>query len=939
MMNQSEKAHRSQTSQHGYILVPTLLFLAVSTVLVVALAGAVKSNLMVSKISIGGPSATGPSGTPAGEVDLADTSIRAVLYKLTKPGENGVCDVSGSNPFGGDKVITSGGIKMMVGCEFTGYTAGPAPNARIFLDEGQETIRLVGNNYNSYKGISRKDWQGAVSPYGNPWLDALTINTYNAYAGALGPNGQLVHVGKMPLIAVGGVSAKKVIAPLNTDTRNNPDPRDSSAMQVSGKVTQGEGNPDNLAGPSNFPLGDPSKCGFTEVNDSASPTATRADVIAKPLSSASPALIQCGNAVAAARTSDNSGLDGPTWDNATIQRNRQQILDKAGVPTTDCSGFAGRKDLATDNTTPKVIELAGAYGPAETKILNEWFRSCKATYHFVGDTYFDVYDPTVSDARKNSLVFDLSESNYVVGAYADFNTDKNMPMSAFPNACDRTTPPLVNGEVQTRGASITLSSRTGLRHNNGRVAICGPKQTGNTYHKTAIRQVKATDLTNWSPTLENVTLNSAVCGTCVPFANFGADEYRATVTGPSGFSRINAQTVDAGLVDGHLPVDLTTLKAKLTVSYVTSNLLIDNAVPSNGSNFVVKLRMPRPQYRQVSSQRQVDYLECKSTAKPLTLGVKEVSLADLGGSCAYRDVNGGSQGTPAQISIGELVRYVGRCNGGQPKDDQTQSTCDATFSIDVGILRVGTSSAPMTVGISSVTTANKPALIASTTPGFTLPLAPLSVRWAPRPLNGDGTNRPGDALFNVFGSVSLPYNAVEVRWGPKGRATGTPIFNGGIVPAQNCNETNTSGCRPAIVAGAFASWSTQGDPKEGVCETCKTPPFTGTEAADISDLWWPTWQEDAGKLVVPDVLARNADGREPRRNYRMTACVILDDRGTPSTLDDKMAPRSFVDTYTVDTQTGLEISGSAPVVVRSGVINILNFSEDGKCTRPANYQF
>jgi hypothetical protein len=650
-------------------------------------------------------------------------------------------------------------------------------------------------------------------------------------------------------------------------------------------------------------------------------------------------LIQCDDAAALARTSDNSGLDGQTWDNATIQQNRRQILDKAGVPTTECTGYSGRKDPAAPGDLP-VMELEGAFGPAETKILNEWFRSCRATWQFVGDTYFDVYDPTLSDARKNSLVFDLYESNYVVGGYGSFNTNLPLPMSAFPNACDRTAPAAVNGEVQTRGASITLSSRTGLRHNNGRVAICGPKQTGNSYHKTAVRQVKATDLTNWSPTLENVTLNSAVCGTCVPFVNSGADEYRATVSGPSGFSRINAQTVDAGLVDGHLPVDLTTLKAKLTVSYVTTNLFVDNAVPSAGSNFVVKLRLPRPQYRKVLGERQVDYLECQSAAQPLTLGVKEVSLADLGGSCAYRDAFGGNQGTPAQISIGELVRYLGKCNTGSYLNDFQESTCQPIFSIDVGIKRVGTNSAPMTVGISSVTTASKPALIASTTPGFTLPLAPLSVRWAPRPLNGDGTNRPGDALFNVYGSVSLPYNAVEVRWGPNGRATGTPIFNGGIVPAQNCNETNTAGCRPAIVAGAFASWSTQGDPKEGVCETCKSPAFTGTEAPYISDLWFTTWPEDAaGKLLATDVLARNSDGRKPKRNYRLTACVIDNDRGTPSTADDFMFPRTFIDSYTVDTQTGIDVLGSTPVITRSGTINRDgSFLQVGKCLRPDDYK-
>jgi hypothetical protein len=931
MMPKATRNKSSRSAQSGYILVPVLFFLTIGTIVVGALAGSVYTNLKVANIQ-----ASGPSGADTDQVDLGNSGLEIALDSLlTSPNfvlDGSSCETLGVSPFGGNRVISTGTEKVMVGCEFVGYTDGPAPNAPIFADEGQETIRLVGNKYNSYQGINRKNWQGDVSPYGNPWLDTLTSTFYNSYASGLEPNGQLVHMGKTPLTAVGGVSVKKLIAPANTDANG------TSAMQVSGAVKQGD--PAFIPAASNYPAGNKSRCGVTEVADKLVPTIKRTDVIAKPLTGTKPALIQCDDAAALATTSDNSGLDGVTWDNATIQRKRQQILDKAGVPTTECTGFSGRKDPAAAGDLP-LIELEGAYGPAETKILNEWFRSCRASWHFVGDTYFDVYDPTVTDARKNSLVFDLFESNYVVGGFAaPFNPDLLMPMSAFPSACDRTTPAAVNNEVQTRGASITLSSRTGLRHNNGRVSICGPKQTGNTYHKTAIRQVKATDLTNWSPTLENVTLNSAVCGTCVPFVNSGADEYRATVNGPSGFSRFTAQTVDAGLVDGHLPVDLTTLKAKFRVSYTTTNLFVDNAIPSAGSNFVVKLRMPRPQYRKVGAQRQVDYLECQSAAQPLTNGDKEVSLADLGGSCAYRDASGLSQGTPAQISIGELVRYEGRCNAGSYLADGTPSTCQPIFSIEVGIRRVGTNSDPVTVGISSVTTANKPALIASTTPGFTLPLAPLSVRWAPRPLNGDGSNRPGDALFNVFGSVSLPYNAVEVRWGPNGRATGTPIFNGGIVPAQNCNEDNKAGCRPAIVAGALASWSTQGDPKEGVCETCKSPPFTGTEAAFISDAWFANWQEDAaGKLLAPDVLARNSDGRKPKRKYQLTACVIDNDRGTPSTLDDLMFPRTFIDSYTVDTQTGIDVLGSTPVITRSGTINRDgSFLQQGNCARPDDYK-
>jgi hypothetical protein len=959
----------SVRSSSGYVLVPVLFFVAISAVAVGVFASAAYTNLRVSDLDLAGPSGPGvgggiPVGGEAGQnsKDFAEATVAGALEIIRvnpppyKPNVNqgGTPVPVGQNPFGGNEVVNVDGQKVMLGVEFKGFADGPSPNAPIFADEGQPSIVLVGDHYNAYKGLSKKNWQGDLGgSYGNPWSLALTSEAYNFFAGDLGPSGQLVHFSKSPLTAVGGVQARRKIAVVNTQ------PLDalsgSPGLQVSGPVGQG-GSGFIAAQASQYAASSSTHCGISEPGDiypstNSTGTVNKAafDIVAKPLDEEVPEAQQCGVASLAAATAAAPGVvaDGPVWNNATIAQRKKPILDKNGNPTTDCGSYSGRKDPAANTGDIPVIELEGAFGPDETKILNDWFRTCKATWHFVGDTFFDVYDPTQTDARQHSLVLDLYESNYVVGGFGPgLPQGERVPMNAFPNACDRNTPPAINGEVQSRGATITLSSRTGLRHNNGRVAICGPKQTGNTFHKTAIYQKRADDLVNWTPALQDQVLNAASCGTCVAFTQSGGT-YQATTSGNSAFARLRFATADSGLQDGHLPLNLATLQANLTVNLISGNLF-NAPLPKDGSYFRVKFRFPRPSYRFLNpvSGRTADFLECWSAYQPLTgAGPKTVSLSESGGSCLYRNADGTTQGAPTEVAIGEAVKYVGRCNAGPPfplntstpdpndriDADSIEQTCSPQLDVEVQLTRNSNPAENLTVRLSNVS------LTGSTTPGFTTPLGPLSVRWAPRELNNDGTNKPGDATFNVFGSVVLPHNAVEVRWGPRGRALGTPIFNGGVVPAQNCSYSNNSGCRPAVVAGALASWSTQGDASEGRCATCGA----GNEGIVADNTSGATqWPEDsAGRALVPDVLARNSDGRKPRRVYLLTTCVVFDDRGTPTTTDDLMYPRAYSDVYTDDTQSGITVTGSDPEVIRSGSISgDGSFTQVGTCTRPAEFR-
>ena len=123
--------------------------------------------------------------------------------------------------------------------------------------------------------------------------------------------------------------------------------------------------------------------------------------------------------------------------------------------------------------------------------------------------------------------------------------------------------------------------------------------------------------------------------------------------------------------------------------------------------------------------------------------------------------------------------------------------------------------------------------LGATTGGpYPRPLAPFRITWNPMPLNNDGTARNGDAVFAVYGTTSVPNNAVQVVFDDRGRATGRGIFNGASLRPQHPDCTAplvTTWCRPGLIAGALATW-TRGttwytDPDTGVASTDGTVPF------------------------------------------------------------------------------------------------------------------
>ncbi|MFZ4434834.1 MAG: hypothetical protein ACOYOQ_16710, partial [Microthrixaceae bacterium] len=474
----------TRSGQSGSVLIASLVAMIVGTVLLAALLSLVSSTALVEQSNV---SVARQIRASEGAIGAAITQIRNTPGVASSTGDP--CEPFGAappvtlpngNPGFNPPRIQVDGVQVIISCTNQGLS-GPE---QVTRDDEQFAVRLVGDKaYSDFEGVARgSTWQTTS------WLGA---NRWNALLTSLpgGPNAtqvatelaatpaQLVHVGAKPMRVVGGVQVARETAALRTDGG-------SPAVDVDGTFLQ-DGN--GLFPSSTTRAADPviKPCGIIERSDLWG--AGVADVAARP------GAVPVGsddNAVCDAGGLGylNSATPPPPflWSNRTIQERRNQLTSNTGLDVTDCSLIRG----ASGFPSQPVITLEGAFDAAATKKLNEFFAACDATWVFLSDVWFDVHDPTRSDARRNSLVLDNANSNYVFastnslpwlssGSRPDWSNDGTVNGS-FVDACSRTP------GTEDKGGSITLSSRTGLRHNNGRVLVCGVVQPGNSYPKTAI---------------------------------------------------------------------------------------------------------------------------------------------------------------------------------------------------------------------------------------------------------------------------------------------------------------------------------------------------------------------------------------------------------------------------------------------------------------------
>ncbi|MEI7887897.1 MAG: hypothetical protein WCJ04_10935 [Actinomycetes bacterium] len=341
--------------------------------------------------------------------------------------------------------------------------------AGVPQDDGGVALRLVGDEY---KG----DPNPASDPIGATGDKARLWKTQFPFAGAMqsfsqaevdATKGQLVYTGATPLKITGGVEVKNQIAAVTDAGRPGP------ALLVDGFSAQG--------GPGMFdPETGTKGCGIAEPSDLFN--ASRADVQANSIYSAPDSSLLCSNSQLSVMGAGGLPPGNGDWNNGRVQSTK--YFDWDGYNGRFKSDNSGNYDVLNPDCNAYnlngvgVVSLpAGSYNAKTTKILNQWFGGgCpNTTFYFEsGDYWFDVDDPSLAetDPKKHSLVFSDYTDNWVFGKR---NWAGARPMnSEFPNkACVRTAPSPTSPDGSS-GVSITLSSRTGLNHTGGRVAICGP---------------------------------------------------------------------------------------------------------------------------------------------------------------------------------------------------------------------------------------------------------------------------------------------------------------------------------------------------------------------------------------------------------------------------------------------------------------------------------
>lgn len=366
-----------------------------------------------------------------------------------------------------------------------------SPDQWIPADNGGPSLRLVGEPYERDFVDQSSLPPAGVLPSGQP---ATPLRDSPA---------SLLHTGAAPLRVVGGLEARhSVVAVRNPPTATLEGPSADAepeaygqGVEVTGYARQGgEGMYTNTTGNQGCGIASPENnwgVQSTTVTADSDPTLVNTDP--DDLENPDYVLVNefvCGDEALAGGAGGALPPGSGDWINADVVATRQTL-------PANCTALKQNG----------VVTLGGgAYDAAATAILNNWFTGgcTNTTFYFPpGDYWFDVYSPAAVPDRRTTLNFDDRTSDWVFGAPllepgawpaggGALPGGRPVP-SGFPRVCD----------PDQQGANITLSARTGWWHNQGRVAICGPRPpvsgnapAGAPTHTTAIWQRTSVPLGN-----------------------------------------------------------------------------------------------------------------------------------------------------------------------------------------------------------------------------------------------------------------------------------------------------------------------------------------------------------------------------------------------------------------------------------------------------------
>lgn len=334
----------------------------------------------------------------------------------------------------------------------------------------QYAVNVVGDTYRgdpSFVQTPAKAWSQAPDecpPIGGdlngncfPWAEALT-----GFSGWKRPDGTLDSpdatarvVGDEPLQVIGSMNVRKGTAPLRaardaTGAVTGAGP----AVAVRGEYAQGDGGLlRSLTG--DLATGPDRTCGMLTEKQESVPV----------------------------RNSNILTVDGLACGDATAAAADPTDVEMTGWVKPAASTF----NAASTCPTGRVVNLpAGSYDAAQTKKLNDWFRTSNCDFKvFVfapGAYWFDV-DAAPAGGEpwqwRNELRFRDSTSVVVFGTlHNEAQSLLNAPQPAQEAArVMKGGAPLCAADFP--GVTITLSGRTSIRHESGRVAICSANDTNN----------------------------------------------------------------------------------------------------------------------------------------------------------------------------------------------------------------------------------------------------------------------------------------------------------------------------------------------------------------------------------------------------------------------------------------------------------------------------
>lgn len=752
-----------ERDQRGFALLATLVVIVITSVLVLA-----ALSLSFSSTVFSGQQVVRDRETRAADsaIDVGINTLQresTTMGAVTDPATP--CSVAQKDANGHPSVEVDG-TPVVLTC--TPVTADAAP---VPLHASYERVMVVGDKYHGQVATANAD-PCAVGASCMPWSAALGSQGASAVSSAsnYAANGaSVVASGPGALTFSSDVTVHKGTAAVRNPTTTGT-AQAGPAVAVSGLYRQGDAGLLDTGAPAT------NACGVQSHNDPrAIPSVQITSILQEPV---------CSSPEAQAIGLDNSLGQPFVWG-----------ADQVNSVVTDNSAGGiynpGWKLPATCPSYPMIHMYPGSYGPVATARLNQWFKqgNCdnKVFWFDAGPYYFDVDDAADYPSTPNALVFDDPTSLVVFGTP---NDDPNFggpawgDWSSVPDVEKWFPKPCFTNDAGTAGrvggVTITLSSRTSIRHEAGRVSICDQRTTPNP--QVAIWQSAALTAP-WGPVSP---------ATSPPATSPGSGGSQTQFTNTGGVTAVDGNSAQANGACDKIFIWIwdTGLREcdKLTQSTISIPAWSQAAptAPSPIDTLTLNITGSAHNVYLNSQGKVVGGLATVRLVGPnVPTGSCLVTTTDFAMSGPLQLLQGdcADKVNDARMLVGTTVQITWSF---QPHCTVAKSTGPFgwwSYNFDSTICRQ--SDLPY-ISVDGITLTAKDSLNVG---GLTSPFLVTSDV-------GDDTS------FNVYGQVSIPRGALDIDW--KGDPTSDPMFNGTLVVDSLGSRADSASVRTGIVCCVVA---------------------------------------------------------------------------------------------------------------------------------------